>query len=355
MKNGLEKLCTFGKWGLIILGIILIGAACTKQSRLSPDEELLLQGKTFSLDTEKYPSEGNLFPEYQLVPGDVLDVLFQIRSWEKKSEFRLAVDHTVTVKFVHVPELNETQNVKPDGNITLPYVGEVQVAGKTVDDISIELKDRYKHIFREPIDLYITVPEFSSQIKDFKQDLHTAPRGLSRLVTVRPDGYCTFPIAGDVFVANRSLPSVKKDLDDQYEGFLPGLHVDLFLERHAGSTVYVLGQVNRADAYKMPKPINILQAISLAGGLSNQANVEKVLVFRLQDKNRVVRQVNVEGTLILSESRSTFYLKPDDIIYVPRKRIFEMGDVMREVSSILFFRGWGITLGGDIYSDSLIE
>ncbi|MBU2552546.1 MAG: polysaccharide biosynthesis/export family protein [Proteobacteria bacterium] len=344
-------------FSLLILWSVLavFAASCGTKSNLSPEEEVLIKGTTFSFDKKAYPSDQNLFPAYKLVPGDILDVLFQVRSWEKKDEFRIAIDHTITVKFIHAPSLNETQNVKPDGKITLPYIGEMMVAGMTVKEVTDELKNRYKGILREPVDLYVTVPEYSTQIKDFKNDLHTAPRGLSRLVTVRPDGFCTFPIAGDVYVATRTIPEVKVILDKRYDAFLPGLNVDLFLEKHSGATVYVLGQVAQPGAYKMPKPINVIQAITLAGGTRPGADLKKTLVFRLCKNDRVATQVDVEATLLVEDKSAFFYVYPDDIVYVPPSRSYQIAEIMSEINQILMFRGWGFSFGNSLYRDPILE
>jgi len=139
----------------------------------------------------------DVFTEYRISPGDILDVLFQIQTWVEKKNFKLGVDHLVSVSFVHSPELNVEQTVRPDGKITLPYVGEVYVVGKTIEEITRDLKKDFSTILQSP-DIYVMVPEFNSAIKELKKDLHTAPRGLSRLSTVRPDGYATFPMLGDV-------------------------------------------------------------------------------------------------------------------------------------------------------------
>ena len=88
---------------------------------------------TFPFDQEESPYD--IFTEYLLAPGDVLDVLYQIKTWQEQDEFFLAVDHTVAVKFANLPELNEEQFVRPDGTISLPYIGQVYVVGKTVEQL----------------------------------------------------------------------------------------------------------------------------------------------------------------------------------------------------------------------------
>lgn len=213
-------------------------------------EEREVEGRTFSFDNDTYPAKNELFPRYHIVPGDLLDILFQISPTQSMKRFTLGIDHQLIVKFINMPEMNETQNVQPDGRITLPYIGEVYVVGMSIDELTAELKERYKTIFRDP-ELYVIVPEFSTAIKQLKEDLHTAPRGLSRLVTVRPDGYATFPVIGDVFVAGRTIPEADLELDKLYANRMPGLQVDLFWNRHRALSCSLWGRLLRLARIKL--------------------------------------------------------------------------------------------------------
>lgn len=323
----------------ITIAAVFSLAACAGNKELSPGNEVSLGKTTFSFDKDTYNYA--LFPEYHIVPGDVLDVLFQIRTWVKKAEFRLAIDNEISVKFIYNSELNETQLVRPDGSITLPYLGEVKVVGKTVQELTKELKKRYSSILKNP-ELYVIVPEFRSAIKELKKDLHTAPRGLSRLVTVRPDGYVTFPMVGDIFVANRTIPEVTKELNAKYKDILPDLNCDLFLERHAGSVIYVVGQVRKPGAYKIVKPISIAEAMSLAGSYLSSAKLDSIIVVRKHEDKLIATRVDLKAALAMKEGSDFFYLKPDDIVYVPKTWISKAAEVARDISDIIFFRGWSL-------------
>jgi len=336
------------------LGVLVLLSGCVVDPKVPPGKEIELETTTFSFDQEIYPTSSELFPNYRLAPGDVLDVLFQIRTWQQKEEFRLAVDHTISVKFINSPNLNETQLVQPDGIISLPYVGEVYVVNKSIKELTKELQDKYRTILRYP-ELYIIVPEFRSGIKELKKDLHTAPRGLSRLVTIRPDGYVTFPLAGEFFVADKTIPEVNEILNKVYDDLHPGLHVDLFLEEHSGALVYVMGEVAKPGAFKIQRPITIPNAITLAAGHTRFAALENVIVFRRHEKKIVGTSIDLRSTLSVEEKANFFYLKPDDILYLPKRNLASIGDIMEDVGRVLLFRGWSIGLDGQLYVNPLID
>lgn len=337
---------------LTALMSILLAGCPAGQPQLGREVEI--PGTTFSEDVGAYPAPGNLFPDYRLTPGDVLDVFYQIRTWEKKETFKISIDNTVSVKFIHAPELNETQNVKPDGTISLPYIGEIVVHGLTTAQLTDFLKEKYAGILQDP-ELYVTIPEFRSRIKDLKHDLHTAPRGMSRLVTVRPDGFCTFPLAGDIFAADRTLPDIGRELNRRYEEYFPGLQVDLFLEHHAGSVVYVLGAVNHAGAYKINRPVNLLQAVTLAAGHTADANLDSIIVFRRHGHRLTARRLAMKKALELNENSEFFLLKPDDIVYVTKTGISQASEIMEHIRKIVLFRGWDISLDAILSDDPLIQ
>ena len=330
----------------LLVSISLLLSSCANNPANLPQipvgEEVVIEGRGFSFDRPSY----NIFHEYRISPGDKLDVLFEIRTWMVEEEYRVALDDILHIKFVNVPELNEEQQIRPDGKISLPYIGSYYVAGKTINQIEEELTNEYSKILISP-EIYITVPQYLTQLRELKKDLHTAPRGLSRLVSVRPDGFVTFPMVGDVFVANKTMSEVQEYVDPQYNKISPSLHVTIFLEQHAGSMVYLLGVVKEPGAYKITKPITVLEAMALAGGTTEDAQLGSVLVLRKMNKKIVGTRVDVASSLSLEQGGYQFYLAPDDVVYVPQTQLSSRANVMEQFRKLILFRGWGVSLDTD--------
>lgn len=309
------------------------------------DREIVLPQTSFSMGQDQAPYR--IFSEYRIAPGDVLDVLYHIDTHAEIGEFRLATDQEVTVKFAGLPDLDETQLIRPDGMISLPHIGQLHVLGMTVEELTTELNRRYAGILRKP-EVYVIVSEFRTIIKDFKHDLHTAPRGLSRLVTVRPDGYATFAMVGDVYVTDSTIPEINAALNEKYISVLPGLSVDLFLEKHSGALVYVLGEVAEPGAYRILKPTAVVQALALAGSALSSARLDHVMVVRRHGDQMVATRVDVGKTLALRKGASFFYLQPDDIVFVPKRRMTRLAELASEIQTIAMFRGWSFGISYDI-------
>ncbi|WP_085441062.1 polysaccharide biosynthesis/export family protein [Magnetofaba australis] len=295
-----------------------------------------------------------IFSDYQIAPGDQLDVLFSIRTWELESDFKLHIGDQIHIKFPNDPHLNETQRIRPDGNVTLPYIGDHLVARKSPDEIRVELEKRYKTILRNP-DVYVVVEEYLSQIRELKVDLKTSARGLSRLVTVRPDGYTTFPMLGDMRVAGRTVPEVAEEMNKKYNKISPSLYVDLFLESHAGAQIYVMGEVNNAGAHVIRKPVTVIEALALAGGGSTNAVLDNVMVARKHQGRMITTSVNVLKALRMDKDSKFFYLQPDDIVFVPKTDISVFAQFMTQLRQTFWFNGWALGLGQNLSNEGLIR
>lgn len=323
--------------------LLVLITGCQFSQSVPENDERAIHNTTFSFDQGVYPNELDLFPKYHVTPGDILDVIFQInRSIDE--DFHITLYHTITVKFVELPNLDTVQEVLPNGTITLPYLGSIDVLGKRPAQLQKELVERYSERLRDP-QIVVNVLNFNTRIEQLRQDLHTAPRGLSKLVTVRPDGYASFPLIGEHLVARQTLDQVNIDIQEKYTQFMPGMKVDLFLHEQGGAVVYVTGEVARPGAYEMRKPIAVIQAITLAGGSTNEAEMRNVIVFRQYEKKRLARSINLQDLTTVREDVSFFILRPDDIIYVPRRRISTLAQLMREIGDITFFRGWSVGYG----------
>jgi polysaccharide export outer membrane protein len=327
---------------LIFLTIISAGCYSTRND-VEIDEEVKVARRSFSFeDRQSY----DIMSQYHIQAGDILDVLYQIRTWLEKPDFKIQTDHTVAVNFIFTPELNTQQLVRPNGMITLPYIGDFYVVGKSPKEVEAMLKNAYRGILRDP-QINVLVPEFQRAIEALKKDLHTAPRGLSRLVTVHPDGYVTFPMLGEVQVAGRTIKDVNDELNQRYEALISGLHVDLFLEKHTGSLVYVLGAVRNPGGFVIAKPISVAQSLALAGSIEKDAELTSVVVARRHQGAVVATRLDLTKSADLGGRGDLFFLMPDDIVFVPRTRLSEAAQVGEEIMQALLSRGWGANISLD--------
>ena len=108
---------------------------------------------------------------------------------------------------------------------------------------------------------------------------------LSRKLVVRPDGKISFPLIGDIAVAGHSTQEVKESLDERISLFVPEGSSTVIVEEMGSLMYYVVGEVARPGMFNVSNQVNVLQALSLAGGLNTFADEDSIKVIRGHGKN----------------------------------------------------------------------
>lgn len=342
--------CRILPWGLALL-VAVVGSGCATSDKGPTEAERERANRTDIVDHRKAPpgevlttlevdSNAPVFERYEIAPGDVLDVVYNLERRSRK-DFPITLYHTVSVRFVNVPKLDQNQQVLPDGTISLPYLGRYAVDGKTVDQLRDELEAEYDSILRDP-EIYVAIENFNARVEQVRRDLRTSARGLSKLVTVRPDGRATFPLIGTYKVVGRTVEDVHDELGEAYQEYMAGLNLDLFMHEQTGTNVYVVGEVNNPGAYQVKRPINLVQAVARAGGYTQESELTTVIVFRRDGDRLKAHRFDLENMDVYAAQAINFYLQPEDIMLVPRSRVSSLAQLMREISDITFFQGLGI-------------
>lgn len=122
---------------------------------------------------------------------------------------------------------------------------------------------------------YLVGPGDVLQVRAWKND------ALSQRVIVRPDGFVTLPLIGDVRAGGRAVEAIAADIAGRAAHFyteVPVVAVEV-AELH-GYRVYILGEVARPGELSPRGPITVLQAIALAGGLTRFASPNTVVIVR---------------------------------------------------------------------------
>lgn len=109
---------------------------------------------------------------------------------------------------------------------------------------------------------------------------------LQKDIVVRPDGGITFPLIGDVEAKGKSVAQLRQEIADRLDKFIPDATVSVSLKEVIGNKVFVLGQVKNPGEYVLTGDIDVLQALSMAGGLTAFANTNKIKVIRRDPATR---------------------------------------------------------------------
>ncbi len=144
---------------------------------------------------------------------------------------------------------------------------------------------------------------------------------LSGAYQVSPEGCIVFPFIGKLSVKGMTNFSLaEKIAEGLRNGFIRDPQVSVFVKEFNSRRVFVLGQVKSAGKIAIIHRLSVVEAIALAGGFTNLADINNVVVTRRDSSGREIRFV-VDIEAMLSGKSETFYLLPDDIVFV-RERFF---------------------------------
>ena len=135
-----------------------------------------------------------------------------------------------------------------------------------------------------------------------------------------------------------TLPEVKREIDARYAATIPGVEVTPDLIERAQRFVYVVGEVDEPGRFVMEGPTTLMQAIALAGGWNQGANLRQVVVFRRADDWRLMAtMVDIRGALYAKRPTPAdeIWLNDSDIVVVPKNPL----QIADEVIDQLFVRG----------------
>lgn len=275
------------------------------------------------------PTTGSPLVDYdmRLAPNDLLGITFISRNTPQG--YPLQTGDTLLVEYHQQEHLNRNAVVRPDGNITLPYVGDIEVGGKTVPEVNKIVSELYskQEIFKSLTNT-VTLLSFHNKLRELQQMNTNSSSGQTRQVTISGDGYIRLPLDVKVQAAGRSLNKVSEEISLAYNEKVPGAEVltELLDMRH--NYLYVLGEVNNPGLVSIGGPMGVAQALASAGGHRNTADIRTVVVLRAAPDcdGPVGRLVDVDNILETGNLSEDVLVRRFDIVYVPPSKIKNLND-----------------------------
>jgi polysaccharide export outer membrane protein len=99
-------------------------------------------------------------------------------------------------------------------------------------------------------------------------------------VLIRPDGGMSFALAGEVQAAGHTVAELTSMLETRIRKYIPDAVVTVAVKAAAGNRVYVIGKVNRPGDFPLAGPMDVMQALSLAGGATPFADTNRIRILR---------------------------------------------------------------------------
>jgi polysaccharide export outer membrane protein len=140
---------------------------------------------------------------------------------------------------------------------------------------------------------------------------------LSVTVPVLPDGRISVPLIGDLVVAGRTPMQVREELLRAFEEYVTAPAVSVVVDEIRSRRVFVLGEVANSGVYDIFQPTKLLQALAMAGGLTEYAKKDQVIVLRDRGGEDQRLDVSIKGIQTGRRPADNILLEPGDTIIVP--------------------------------------
>ncbi len=163
----------------------------------------------------------------------------------------------------------------------------------------------------------IEAPEYRIGAEDVLNISVWKEEELDREVIVRPDGGISFPFAGDVKAAGRTPMQLQKVLTLRVQKFIPDAMVTVSVTKLAGLRIYVIGKVKKSGQFVIGRYVDVLQALTLAGGLDIYASEKKIKVLRRSNGKEIVFPFNYSAVKSGENLAQNILLQNDDVVVVP--------------------------------------
>jgi len=143
-------------------------------------------------------------------------------------------------------------------------------------------------------------------------------------VIVRPDGKISFPLIGDIKAEGLTLTRLDNIVTEKLKVYVKAPEVSVMITRFGeqANKIIILGEIPGPGVYKFSSPPTITEAIASAGGYTRYAVLNSIMVIRgdVRTKPEVAR-VNLAKIIKRGRLSENIFLKPNDIVYVPKSFI----------------------------------
>ena len=136
-------------------------------------------------------------------------------------------------------------------------------------------------------------------------------------VIVRNDGKFSFPLLDDIRAENMTTIQVKRILEKGLKEYLDTPVVTVILKSPQSQKYYILGEIQKTGEYQIAKRLTVLQAFALAGGFTEWASKNEIILLRVEQGKQKIIRINYKNIIKGKDLDNNVLVEPDDTIIVP--------------------------------------
>lgn len=164
---------------------------------------------------------------------------------------------------------------------------------------------------------------------------------LKSTVRISGDGMITLPLIGQIAAVGQSVDQLSSKIESRLaDGYIIDPHVNIFVEEFRSLKATILGAVKAPGLYELKGQTNLLELISKAGGLTQDA-ANQAIIQRDQDGNKGKKAIIVNLSELMEQGQASQNLSivNGDNIYIPKKKIFYITGEVKSPNSYEYEEG----------------
>ena len=158
---------------------------------------------------------------------------------------------------------------------------------------------------------YRVGPEDVLELSVWRED------ALKKEVLVRPDGGISYPLIGEVQAAGKTVLEIREEIAKRLEKFIPDAVVSVTILKIGSQRIYVIGKVNKPGEFPVGRYVDVLQALSMAGGLTPFADSNDIRVMRRDGARQIVLPFQYTRVVRGEKLEQNIQLRAGDVVVVP--------------------------------------
>ena len=143
------------------------------------------------------------------------------------------------------------------------------------------------------------------------------PKLVPQEITIAPDGRFSYPMIGELAARGKTVEQMRSEIEARLKKFVADPSVTLAVIDVKGNVCYVVGQVNKPGEIEMNPRVNVLQALSIAGGLNPYAKPDSIIVIRGGGGHQSVLSFRYSHVIGGKDLTDNIDLESGDVVVVP--------------------------------------
>jgi polysaccharide export outer membrane protein len=143
------------------------------------------------------------------------------------------------------------------------------------------------------------------------------PKLLPLEITVAPDGKLSYPMVGVLIVGGKTVEQIRAEMEARLKKYISDPIATVIVTEVKGNVVYVIGQVTKPGSITMNPTINVMQALSIAGGANPYAKVDGIIVIRSSGGTQRVLPFRYGQVASGKDLQQNVELESGDVVVVP--------------------------------------